>query len=352
MDEKIKETLETITKGVESYQTELAEMKKELAEVKTMGMVTSPTQGVMEKKVKFYRDVLTHKAINEKTDNEGGYAIPVDVAEGILDATADHGVFRPVASIFPMTTDKVKVPEVGALSAGYVQANEEITGQTPTFAGHTLETQPISIIIPIDNSWLQDVNPKVVAKIEELAIKAFAEREDYCTLVGDGTEDYENAGVEGILTVCPTGNVVTLASSGVSTLDADDLSDMIDKPSGNIKNGVFYFDKSFRSVIRKLKEDNKYIFSPAANGDVDRIWGYEVKWMPSGILPAYSDVGADEAFGVFGDPSYVMFGDRGSISVASSSEAGFTKNQTLVRFIKRQAIVVSGKGFSVIKTKA
>ena len=81
-------------------------------------------------------------------------------------------------------------------------------------------------------------------------------------------------------------------------------------------NAVFVTSDSTLAAIRKLKNDNGYLWQPALSaGEPDRLLGYPV--YTSQFVPA---IAAGQPVMAFGDLSYYNIGDRGARSFAALHE--------------------------------
>jgi len=369
MDEELKKSLEKIQLNIDTLDKAKEEIKSlqekqksiedELVKFKSIGMM-SPEDSKLKKaneKVGFYKSVKhhTYKAAVTETNTEGGYLIPEEFSDDILSFIETYGFMNKKSgiSVIPMRTDVIYVPEIAEVNAGYVAAGSNIPLSGITDSRYTLTARKIAHIVNYHNEFLEDATPSTISFIEENAKKAFAKRIDYAIINGNGTLDYTNVGITGILNSAEC-NVVTMANtaSGFANITAEHLSEMIEAVTGvEVKNPKFVFDKTIRHYIRTLKDTaGNYIYEPATNSDVERIWGYPISWMPSGILPGKSASATGKKFGFFGDFSYILYGDRRDMRVAMSEHVGFTSDTTQTKMTMRFDARIIGKGFAVLKT--
>lgn len=348
---EIKEQLDKIEQGVDKaleMQNEMEAMKKELETIKSVNIITGANKGMDNSKVKFWSDVRK-KSINEYTAAEGGYTVPEEWYNEIIGLSNPFGKIRPLSKVIPMTTDTMNVQTMDAMTVGYISGSAATSENNIALTPYVLSLKKIGAALRFDNDFLQDVTPAKVKFIEEELMKGFSSWEDKAFLMGNGVLDATNGGISGVLNTSGV-TAITMASSAFSGITADEIGDMIDAPTKIGANPKFVFDRSIRNYIRKLKHNSQYIWTPAGNGDVEKIWGYEVIWT-NGSLPTATDTATGKAFGVFGSFDGLLIGDKGNIQVDMSTETAFLTNQTVLRAIRRLDARVIPAYFSVIKTK-
>lgn len=376
---------DTLTKAV----NEMGSIKEEIAKIKSLKIISdvNSEKGMLDLKVKFYRNLIKAKLNNDQdaikalaevqdkfkytynfneTASTGsgnlGYFIPTEISSNIVDTGttfAGQNSIVPLLNPIPMNSNAMDVGEyVNGIQAGYVAAASQLTDSVGSGGRYQLTAKKIAALVYWDNEALQDLSPALIRHIEGRAINAFDYRTNYIVLNGSGSANFANCGVTGILNASGT-NAVTMASSAIGTISADDFANMIDAVTADDTNGVFVISRTFRPVIRTLKDTyGQYIMgSPAGNGGVETIWGKPVVWINSGsetaIMPAYSSVGAATAFAIYGDfGKGVLMGDRMTLEVDLDTSLRFDYYQTAIRYVKRQDFKVVPKFFAVLKTHA
>lgn len=410
MDNKIMESLDSISKGVSGLNSRIDSMDSRLTnlekgvqvkpasdetyqalqkrfdelEAKQKSVVIMTPENLekskMDAKTKYFRTLFkalvnkdndTLKGLEEmskasntyhyNTTVDGsagamGYYIPEEWSSNIVDLTVNYQNMNsvlPYVNMIPMNRTVMNLGEkLGNLTAGYIAAGSAITDSTTSAGNTALTAKKIACLANYDNEVLADVNPNILRMIEGDARNAFAYRMNYTVLSGSGATDYNNVGITGVLSASDT-NVVTMASSAYNTIDTQDLADMIDAITVDINQGVFVFPKTLRGTIMNLTDAGGLIWRPSAtNYGPETIWGFPVIWV-NGILPATSAITADKKFGIFGDfTKGAYWGDRMSLEVAVDSSLRFDTYQTTIRWVRRGDAKIFGKCFSVLKTKA
>lgn len=378
----------TSAKQAPEENKELSEIKNELIKIKSFNVQTAARteKGILDHRVEFYKKLFNAhfnkdaESIKELRDFNAemrktyeydetagtgsgnmGYFIPTEVSQNIVDLNvrfkAGNSIV-PLLNPYPMNTNNLDVGEyIDGAEAGMIGAHSIITDSAGSAGRYQLAAKKIACLLYYDNELLQDVTPRLIQRIEGDAINAFDRRTNFCVLAADGSADFTNASVTGILNTS-TVNTVTMATSAVGNISADDLASMIDAVTANIQQGYFVMSRTLRPVIRTLKDTyGQYIMgSPAGDGKLETIWGVPVIWINSGsstIMPAYSAIGADTAFAIYGDfANGVIMGDRMSLELAIDTSVKFDYYMTAFRYVKRQDIKIVGKAFAVLKTHA
>lgn len=378
-----------LSKAVNDLSEKQKGLVDEIARIKSVKIFGEMTRekSIMDEKLNFYKNLVRAKfhndpdavkALREISDkfkytynfNETagtgsgnlGYFIPTEISSRIVNTGVGYqgqNSIVPLLNPIPMNSNAMDVGEfVDGIQAGYVAAASQITDSVGSGGRYQLTAKKIAALVFWDSEALQDVSPALINHIEGRALNAFDYRTNYIVLNGSGSANFANCGVTGVLNASGT-NAVTMASSSIGTLTADDFADMIDAVTADDTNGVFVISRTFRPFIRTLKDTyGQYIMgSPAGTGAVETIWGKPVVWINSGtdtaIMPAYSGVGADTAFAIYGDFGQgILFGDRMSLEVDIDTSLRFDYYQTAMRYVKRQDFKVIPKYFAVLKTHA
>lgn len=295
------------------------------------------------------------RVLNSTTDADGGYLIAPEFASEIIRLLPEVGLYRRVARTVPMATDE---KNFGTLATGittyWPAESVAITASNPTFGQLKLTAKILAGFVAAPESFLDDASPEVGQFLAELFIEGIAKEEDRVGLAGDvtGASDAFN----GILFAAGVNtSVMPATKTKISDLTADDLlSVQTAVPDGGRGNARYFLSPTVFDAVRKLKDtENNYIWQRPSDGAPGTIWGkpYEL----TERMPAYSaTVTASKSFIAYGDPKYLLLGDRKQIAVKASDVAGdsFQKIQTHLRVHERIAIASYGTAFAKIVTAA
>src|ERR1700676_1231948 len=158
------------------------------------------------------------KAAGETIDSAGGFIVPSDLANAILDIRDSYGAFRRRARIVPMASDSTSVPRrPGGTGASFIGEGASASVDTGTNVDQvSLTAKKIGTLIQISSELEEDSIVDIVDFVANEIGLAFAVKEDDCAFNGDGTSKYGK--MRGISSIVLDGNhnkaKVTAASGG------------------------------------------------------------------------------------------------------------------------------------------
>mgnify|MGYP001568497910 FL=1 len=138
------------------------------------------------------------QAMEEGTDNLGGYSVPDPLAATIIELFEQWGVFRQYSRNVAMTSDTLDVPRLeGSLTVYYPGEGAAITPSDLTFGQVNLVAQKMAAY----GIMSTELNEDSVISMTDLLVRdmarGFAYNEDKEAFLGDGTANY--GGHTGIL---------------------------------------------------------------------------------------------------------------------------------------------------------
>ena len=331
-----------IEKKLAESEMRVKAFEEEMAKLKSSAVLTSEKSASNHdgEIVKQFKDMMHNqfaKGLNEGTPAAGGYFVPEELSNYIIDSVARYGFLRKFGNIFPMKREKLHVQNISGITA--VVVAEAIAGdkQTPTVGRVTFDVKKIMSLIPVSSEFQEDADIGSINKVIELMGVAIATREDIMMFTANGEAD--NGSKTGLLydTDIPSVTMGT-GSNAFAYITWDNLSDMIDSVSTPEVAGTqmrFFMHRTIRGILRTLA-DTATFGSPfkASGGEVETLWGYPITWlniMPSNNLSSQ----AATPFVLFGDPYYFGLGDRRQISVKMSDQLYFDSDQIAMRAIER-----------------
>jgi len=359
---KVKVQLDT-TKLMEDIQNEISNAVKVITRkefeklLKENNLIFPEYDGETKKDIKAFfkalvsKDYITLKALSEGTDSAGGYLVPEEFVARVLDIASDVGYARRLGTVLTMTRDTLNIPKLASKpSVSWIAEGGQISTGEPTFGQVQLVAKKAGLIVPVTTELFEDSTVDVGQILSRIFAEALATAEDEQAFTGDGTV------FTGILNVSGV-NTVTMGSGDTSfdKLDATDLINLIAAvPSTVAPRSAFFMHRTILAHIKTLTDGSgNYLFDPN-----DRtIWGYPVHTIDA--MPKLADSGADKAFVIFGDPSWLYLGDRKQMSVALADQATvgstklFEQDMIALRVVERVAIAVPmPNAFAVLKTAA
>lgn len=249
------------------------------------------------------------KALQEGTDSEGGYLVPIQYSNELIAALNDESILRMAgARVITITgSDSFKVPAL-TNSTRAVKTSEEgaFSEVDPSLGEVTFAPTKYTRLVKVSDELLEDRRIDIMSQIlmpDFAQAFAAAENEDFTT--GDGVGD-------------PQGVTIGASDSGVDTASATTITgdNIIDTyhALGYLyrQNAVWFMNDSTIKLVRKLRENGtsgNYLWQPGmASGQPDTLLG-----RPVYTLNTMPEMGTEgNRVIVFGDMRYFWIADFGN----------------------------------------
>lgn len=273
---------------------------------------------------KNYYDV--NNALQIGTDSEGGYLVPDEFEQTLVQGLEEENVFRTLATIIQTSSGDRKIPVVATKGeASWVDEEGQIPESDDSFGQIAIAAYKVATMIKVSDELLNDSVFNMEAYISNEFSRRIGAKEEEAFLVGDGKGK-------------PTGifNSTGGASEGVTTATAnitfDDVMDLFySVKSPYRKKSTFVMNDSTVKALRKLKDNNGiYIWQPSVQaGQPDTVLNRPV------VTSAYAPViAAGGKVIAFGDFKYYWIADRQGRSFkrlnelfAANGQVGFLGSQ-------------------------
>jgi HK97 family phage major capsid protein len=294
------------------------------------------------------------KTIQESVNESGGFLVPDEFEQTLIDLREQYGVFRQWAKVEPMTRDTKIIPRrTGGLTTYYVGEGSTITASTKSWDQVQLVAKKLAALAKMSTEVSEDAVIDIGNDLAGEVSYAFALAEDDAGFNGDGSSTYG-----GITGVCPklkglSGTIANIAGLVVgagnqySELLLTDFNSVVAKlPHYADQRGRcrWFVHKTFyHSVMEKLALAAGGVTAAeiVAGAPRYRFLGYEVvisQKMPS--VEANSQVCA-----LLGDLSLACaFGDRRETTIAMSEHSDFASDLVAIRGTERYDINVHDVG--------
>lgn len=314
---------------------ELSEMKVMLPGRKQAGKEHFE---VSQKTVEFFSalyggDKQKLQILSGGTAADGGYLVPEEFANVIIEDIRDLNIMRQFASVMTTTTDTVHIPSLVSRPKAAWRAEKAVKNtSTANFTENVLTPYSLAAIVPLSNELVSDatlgVGGSIVNYIAGLMAVSLNEKEEAAFWVGSGTG--QPTGIDG------GGYTLRTFAAGAGATDtvrADTLiSAYQNTPQGYRNRAVWVMNMGTLGEVGRLKDSqNRYLLTDLAGSPTQLIKGrpvHESNYLAGGTA-------------IFGDFSFYQIVDREGISVQISTEAtvagssAFEKNLTYVRVEKR-----------------
>jgi HK97 family phage major capsid protein len=295
---------------------------------------------------------LRTKAHTEGVNSAGGFLVPDEFESELITLRESFGVFRRNAKVYPMSSDTLRIAKrTTGLTAYFAGEASSGTESTQVFDQVQLVAKKLMVLTTVSSELLEDAVVNIGDDIAGEVAYAFANKEDSCGFIGDGTSTYGGiVGLEAALTDA-TYQVSTGTGTALSTVTLAEINTAFAKlPAWSYQrsNVKIYCHKSvYHNVFERLAMGvGGNSATEIAAGISPRFFGYPVEFCQ--VMVA-APAGADATFAFIGDLSQgCYFGDRRSTSVAFSDSAlnSFEQDEKAVRGTERFDIVCANVGGS------
>ena len=290
-------------------------------------------------------------ALQIGTDSEGGYLVPDEFENTLVEALEEENVFRQMAKIIQTSSGDRKIPVVASKgTASWMDEEGAYPESDDSFGQVSIGAFKLGTMIKVSEELLNDSVFDLQSYITREFARRIGSKEEEAFFTGNGTG--KPLGILAATGGAQTG--ITAASSTAVT--ADELIDLYySLKSPYRKNAVWALNDSTVKAIRKLKDGNgQYLWQPGITaGAPDMILGRPVR--TSAYMPA---IAAGAKTIAFGDFSYYWIADRQGRSFKRLNEPGglpcFTAcgrqagaaggsegagTESSLRFIKRETVI-------------
>ena len=249
--------------------------------------------------------------LQEGNDQQGGYLVPVEYDNRLIDVLNEENIMRSLATKITTSGDhKINIAATKP-AAAWIEEGGALTFGDATFDQIMMDAYKLHVAIKVTEELLYDAAFNLEGYIIDQFGKALANAEEDAFLNGDG-----KGKPMGVFDTTNGGQYNTTTST--ANISADDIINLVytlKRPYR--KSAAFITNDKTLASLRKLKDNNgAYLWQPSLTaGEPDRLFGYAV--YTSQFAPEAS---AGKAAMAFGDFSYYNIGDRGSRSMQELKE--------------------------------
>lgn len=311
----------------------LEETTVEIADRKQRGkkIVTVSKKSIHFVQAMIQQDRQKLQILTEGTAASGGYLVPEEFANMIVEDRRDATIMRQLGTVIPVTTDTFHLPTLATRPKTFWRAEAAVKNtSTAQFGEIVLTPYSLASIVPLSNELVADASlgtgGSIVSLVAGLMAQAIAEEEDKAFWTGNGSA--KPTGIDNY-----TFTTVDAGAGASDSARADAITKAIYRlPQGYRAGAVAVANKNTWSKIATLKNSqNDYLLTSLANSPSPTLRG----------LPTYeqNDIGDGKLF--VGDFKNYFIADRQGVTVDVSTEAtvggssAFEKNLTFVRVEER-----------------
>lgn len=315
----------------------------------------APDGGKFEKAERFaLENGLITRGMAEGVNAKGGYLVPEEFGNDLIDLVLSYGVFRRNANVVQMTSDTRSDPRfVDGPIVYFVNESQTIPESSLTMDRINLVAKKLGVLVPYSSELNEDAIVDIGNMIADKTARAFAKREDECGFFGDGTSYY--GGMFGVIPslLALNGTIANIAGIKVGSGNlyselviqdfADSLALMPDYEGASDDRMKWYMNKGFYyNVAMKLML--------AAPGNVGsyyqdraeaRLLGYPVEFV--NVFPKTE--ANSQVVALFGDlAATATMGVRREFTFVESTEYRFAQDDIVAKATERFGINVHSVG--------
>jgi HK97 family phage major capsid protein len=280
-------------------------------------------------------------ALGESSGAAGGYTVPPEFYQGLMQIVAENTFIRPRAFVMPMAGATLQIPYLDittAQSAGvspffagvqmYWTAEAQTRTETePAFKQMELKAWELSGYSVSSNVLLQDSVIGLEKFLMTLFAKAIAWFEEYAFLQGNG--------VGKPLGMLTAGAALSVGRATSNLVQFADVAGMWAKLlPASWGSAVWTFSPSVVPQLLQLKDGaNRAIFISIDQG-ITKAPNWSLLGRPAFATEKVPPLGSSGDLMLL-DPALYVIGDRMSVEVAASEHVNFLKNQMTWRVVER-----------------
>lgn len=295
---------------------------------------------------------MGRKALAESSNATGGYLVPTEMADRIIQKLGKYGKFRKNALVVPVGSDQLNVPKVDSDLTVYCPGEgAALTASDVGFGAVGLNMKKFCCLCAV-SSELEEDSVIAIGEILGTSItRSMAKKEDLIGFLGDGTSTYFGmVGITGALravdaVIANIKGLVVATGNAYSEITLGDFEDVVALLHEDAEEDAKWYvsRKFFYGVMYPLARAAGVadLFSILTDKKAKYFMGYEVEFvsaMPS--VEANSQICA-----LLGDLRLGAYlGQRRELTVDQSRDVYFASDQIGVRGIERIGISVFGVG--------
>ena len=242
-------------------------------------------------------------ALQIGTDSEGGYLVPEEYENTLVEALEEENIFRKLANVINTSSGDRKIPVVASKgSASWVDEEGTISDSDDAFSQVSIGAYKLGTLIKVSNELLNDSAFNLESYISKEFARRIGSKEEEAFFTGNGTG--KPIGIFNATGGAEIG-VTTASSTSITADEVIDLFYSLKAPYR--KKAVWVLNDATVKAIRKLKDKNdNYLWQPALTASTpDTILGRPV--YTSSYVPT---IAAGAKTIAFGDFSYYWIADR------------------------------------------
>jgi HK97 family phage major capsid protein len=293
-----------------------------------------------------HRPDLQVRAMSAASLAAGGAVVPIEMMQTIIDLKDAFGAFRANATVWPMNSDQLKIPQSKTdTGAAFLGESDTIVETDGVWTNVTLSSKKIGSIVRVPTELFEDSIVSLADRVAFEIARQFAKTEDTAGFAGDGTSTY--GGIQGFTSMIIDGNhnagkiALPSGKNKFTDVTATDLASLIASlPAYAHDNAKFYVSPVGwgNTFFRLMQAVSGNRVDTMAGGVPRQYGGYPVVVTP--VLPTSTGSLAAAVMLLFGDLRRgAAFGDRQQIRVQVLMERYADNDQVGIKATERFDII-------------
>ncbi len=240
-----------------------------------------------------------------QTDNEGGYAVPDDFYNRIVEQRQELSFVRKAPVTRLVTNhDRILIPTEATAGTKLVVTAEEAAynENEPVFGQVALTIHKFTKMIKVSEEMLDGDAVGLEAYISSVVARASAAAENYYCSIGTGTNE-----PQGIVAGATASGITTAAATAITAAELISAMGTVESPYHNSSSG-FLMKGATKFYLQGLTGNSFQFINTPAGGD---FMGY-----PAYIAPDMDAIVKDGKAVVFGDFSMYAFAEREGVTLS------------------------------------
>ncbi len=323
--------------------------------IATRGIAAGVTnEGAFKRAADFCREngIVLSRAMGEGVNESGGFLVPEEFGNDLIDLREQYGKFRQNAKMVPMASDTRSDPRrTGGLTAYFAAESGALTESDKSWDRVELTAKKLTVLTRYSNELNEDALINMGDDLAGEIAYAFALKEDQCGFIGDGSSTY--GGMQGVTTkikglsntIANIAGLVVGAGNAYSELLLADFEGVAAKLPvyADTPRAKWFCHKSFywNVMVKLALAAGGATGSETTSGVAKRFLGYDVEFVQ--VLP--STEANSQVCALLGDLSLAAsFGSRRDTTIAVSEHSRFANDEIEIRGTERFDINVHDVG--------
>jgi HK97 family phage major capsid protein len=306
-----------------------------------------------------FNDANLRRALNalqEGTDTEGGYLVPIDQRVEIThDPGNMGGVTRRIARVLQTSRDGGTIPTGTTISWGAIAEEATPAVSDPAFAQISFTIRKSGANMLLSEELLGDSAVNMPAFIGQIVDEESGEYEDQQAVEGDGTTE-----PLGLRTTGPAANGGAISDiTDLLTLAAPTLTEIVsayfELPAQHRGRATWHMTSSLMARIASISATGgqQWVLPDASGRPSLQILGAPGVMFDGTGWDNANTIAANEEVGAFGDFNRYVFMDRLGVVVRRDDSLGFASDQVYFKARKRyDSFYTIANAFRILKGAA